>query len=432
MLIKFKVGNYLSFKDDIEFSLTASAVKEYNDSNVFEPEFVRTRLLKSAVIYGANSAGKSNLIKAFEFVKNFVLNSAKELQVNDRIGVENFKLNTLTSKRPSNFEIEFIQDNKVYLYGFSLDKERIWREHLIEVRRTKNAMLFQRLYNEIIIADYFPEGKDLEKKTRPNALFLSVIAQFNGPTASRILKWFQQLIFLSDTNIKTAFSHSVNILSDDRRRTQLLKILKIANLGFEDIVVKKLKITEDQLASVPDDIKKLILSSTYSNPDHILTVHKKYDQNNKYIGPEEFNFSEEESLGTQKYFSLSGHILDALTQGGILFIDELDARLHPLLSTLIVQFFNSIKDNPSQAQLVFSTHNTNLLSDKILRRDQVYFIEKDEYGASRLKNLLEKGARNDASFEKDYLNGEYNAVPFSSKERPQLNLFDENEKLSLF
>lgn len=432
MLIKFKVGNYLSFKEDIEFSLTASAIKEYGDSNVFEPEFVHTRLLKSAVIYGANSAGKSNLIKAFEFVKNFVLNSAKELQVNDKIGIENFKLNTLTAKRPSNFEIEFIQDSKVYLYGFALDKDRIWREHLTEVRRTKNAMLFQRLYNEIMVADYFPEGKDLEKKTRPNALFLSVIAQFNGPTASRILKWFQQLIFLSDTNIKAAFGHSVNILSDDRRRTQLLKILKVANLGFEDIIVRKLKITEEQLVNVPDEVKKLILSTTYNNPDHLLTVHKKYDQNNKYMGPEEFNFSEEESLGTQKYFSLSGYILDALTQGGILFIDELDARLHPLLSTLIVQFFNSIKDNPSQAQLIFSTHNTNLLSDKILRRDQVYFIEKDEYGASRLKSLLEKGARNDASFEKDYLNGEYNAVPFSSKERPQLNLFDENEKLSLF
>lgn len=125
MLIKFKVGNYLSFKEDIEFSLTASAIKEYGDSNVFEPEFVHTRLLKSAVIYGANSAGKSNLIKAFEFVKNFVLNSAKELQVNDKIGIENFKLNTLTAKRPSNFEIEFIQDGKVYLYGFALDKDRI-------------------------------------------------------------------------------------------------------------------------------------------------------------------------------------------------------------------------------------------------------------------------------------------------------------------
>lgn len=108
-----------------------------------------------------------------------------------------------------------------------------------------------------MVADYFPEGKDLEKKTRPNALFLSVIAQFNGPTASRILKWFQQLIFLSDTNIKAAFGHSVNILSDDRRRTQLLKILKVANLGFEDIIVRKLKITEEQLVNVPDEVKSL-------------------------------------------------------------------------------------------------------------------------------------------------------------------------------
>ncbi len=427
MLIKFKVGNYLSFKDEVEFSLEAASIKEYAENNVFEPEHVRIRLLKSAAVFGANAAGKSNLIKAFELMKDMVLNSAKGLQVNEMIAVENFKLNTSTAKRPSTFEIEFINDNRVYQYAFQLDKHRIWREHLIEIRKTKNATLFHRLYNQITVSDFFTEGKGLEDKTRINALFLSVIAQFNGNIASRILGWFQKVVFLSDLNTKTSFNHSINLLSDEKRKKQLLKILEIANLGFEDIVIKKFKLREDQLSEMPDDIKKLILSSTHGTPGKILTIHKKYDQNNKVVGHEEFSFSDEESLGTQKYFSLSGYILDALTQGGVLVIDELDAKLHPLLSTLIVQFFNSTSDNISNAQLIFSTNNTNLLSDKIFRRDQVYFVEKDELGSSKLMNLLGKGVRNDASFEKDYLNGDYNAVPFSKKDRPQLGLFEEDE-----
>lgn len=432
MLIRFKVGNYLSFKDDIQFSMEAASIKEFIDSNVFEPEYNRVRLIKSAAIYGANAAGKSNLIKAFDFMRNLVLNSAKGLQVNERIAVENFKLNAVTAKRPSSFEIEFIQDHKVYQYGFQIDKERVWREHLIEVRRSKSAVLFQRLYNQITVADHFPEGRGLEEKTRINALFLSVIGQFNGAITSRILGWFQKMTFLSDDNAKSSFNHSIDILADEKRRVQLLKVLRIAKLGFEDIVVKKFKLKEEQLAEMPEDLKKLILSSAHGSPGKVLTIHKKYDQNNKHVGQEEFSFSEQESLGTQKYFSLAGYILDALTLGGVLIIDELDARLHPLLSTLIVQFFNSSKDNQSNAQLIFTTNNTNLLSDKVFRRDQVFFVEKDEYGASKIESLLDKGARNDASFEKDYLNGEYNAVPFSKKERPQLDLFNEGENPSLF
>lgn len=432
MLIKFKVGNYLSFKEDVEFSLTANATKEYSETNVFEPDFHDIRLLKAGVIYGANSAGKSNLIKGLEFMKNFVLNSAKEFQANEKIPVENFKLNTVSAKRPSAFEIEFIQDNKWYLYGFHVDKEKVSKEYLYEVRRGKNTMFFQRAYNEFMLGDKFEEGEGLEKKTRQNALFISVIAQFNGAIATRIVRWFQTLIFLSDINFALSTNHSINILSDEKRKPQLLKILKVANLGFDDIVIRRFSITEEQLLNVPEEIRKLVLSASSNSPEQVLTVHKRYDQNDKPAGNVEFTFSKEESLGTQKYFALAGHILDALTQGGIVFIDELDARLHPLLSKLIAQFFNSVKDNPTKAQLVFSTHNTNLLSDKILRRDQVYIIDKDSFGSSKIENLMDKGVRNDASFEKDYISGEYDGVPFSGNESPKLNLFDDKDNLTLF
>ncbi|MFZ6009888.1 MAG: AAA family ATPase [Bacteroidota bacterium] len=433
MLIKFKTSNYLSFKGEVEFCLSASAIKEYADLNVFEPAplFFDTKLLKSAILYGANAAGKSNLIKAVEFMKNFVLNSAKELQVNDRIQVESFKLNTQTAKRPSSFEVDFIQDSKRYKYGFNVDKERVSKEYLFEIRRGKELMLFQRAYNEFIIGDNFIEAKDLEKKTRQNALFLSIIAQFNGAISTRIVRWFQGIIFLNDINFRSYFNHSVSILSDEKRRGQMLKILRIANLGFEDVIIRKFKITEELLSQVPDELRKILLSNS-GGPEQVLTLHKRFDQNNHPVGQVEFNLAEEESLGTQKYFSFAGHVLDTLTQGGILFIDELDARLHPHLSLLIVQFFNSIKDNPFNSQLVFSTHNTNLLSEKILRRDQVYFVDKDEFGSSKLYTLMDRKARGDASFEKDYLNGEYEAIPFSAEKIKQLNLFDDSANPTLF
>jgi uncharacterized protein len=432
MLLRFRVSNYLSFKEQVELSMGATAIKEYADTNIFQPQHFELRLIKSAAIYGANSAGKSNVIKAVEFMKSFVLNSAKEFHANEKVPVENFKLNTLTSKRPSSFEIEFLKDGKMYFYGFHVDKERIWKEYLYEIKKTKNAILFQRVYDDIMVVDGFEEAKGLERKTRSNALFLSVIAQFNGTTATRIIRWFQSLTFLYDNNFKNAFNHSIGILSDERRRVQLLKILRIANLGFDDIVVRRFKLTDEQLKDIPEQIRTSILANVPALPDQVLTFHKRFDQNNKAVGQVEFNFYEEESFGTQKYFSIAGYVLDTLTQGGVLFIDELDARLHPLLSLLIVQFFNNDIDNSINSQLIFTTHNTNLLSAKILRRDQIYLINKDEFGGSKMENLMAKDARADASFEKDYLLGKYQAIPFNKEDAPKLDLYNDDGNPTLF
>lgn len=430
MLVNFKVSNHLSFKGEAKLSLEAAGIKEFSDLNVFEPKYINNqRLLKSAVLFGANSAGKSNMIKSIEFMQKFVLNSARELQANEPIEVEPFKLNTHTLKQASCFEVEFVFDNKKFRYGFNITKERIVKEYLYDIGRSKNHMYFERVYDKYLIDTNLKEAIGLETKTRSNALFLSVMAQWNVPLATRILRWFQGITFLNDINFKTYFNNTVNVLSDERKKAQLIKLIKIANLGFENVEVRRLKIDEDVLSGLPDEVRKVLSSKSISKPQ-VFTLHKRFDEHGKHAGFVQFNLAEEESLGTQKYFALSGYILDSLLQGTIIFIDELDARLHSFLSSLIIQFFNSAKDNPLNAQLIFSTHNTNLLSEKILRRDQIYFIDKDEFGSSRLFTLMDLGRRNDASFEKEYLSGEYDAVPF--KERPQLNLFDENERLTLF
>jgi AAA15 family ATPase/GTPase len=260
-------------------------------------------------------------------------------------------------------------------------------------------------------------------------LYLAVMAQWNVPLATRLLSWFQSLVFLNDITFRAYFNHTIALLGDARKKSQLLKMFKAANLGFDNLEVKQFKIDEEVLNSLPDEVKQVITSQSFDKPQ-VLTLHRRYNEKGEHAGFTELNLSSEESLGTQKYFAIAGYLLEALLQGGVIFIDELDARFHSHLSTFVVQMFNSIKDNPLNAQLIFSTHNTNLLSENILRRDQMYLVEKDQFGASKLETLLDKGKRNDASYEKEYLAGKLGAVPFI--ERPQLNLFDEDEKLTLF
>lgn len=430
MLVNFKTSNYLSFNEEVTLSLSASAIKEYVETNVFEPKYIDERLLKTAALFGSNSAGKSNLIKAIEFVKKFVLNSAKDLQANEPIEIEVFKLSTQNSKKPSSFEIEFILDNKKYKYGFSATRERISREYLHEQRRGKSHVYFDRVFDTYHIEDHLKESVlGLDKKTRQNALYLSVMAQWNVPLATRIFSWFQALIILNDVTFRAYFNHTMTLLADESKKRQLLKMFKAADLGFDNVEVsKQIKIEDDVLNTLPDDVRKILEGKTLDKPQ-VLTYHKRYNEKGEHAGFVPFNLSSEESLGTQKYFAIAGYILEALLQGGIVLIDELDARFHSHLASSIVRFFNSVKDNPMNAQLIFSTHNTNLLSEDLLRRDQVYFVDKDDFGSSKLFTIMDKGRRNDASFEKEYLKGEYGAVP---KQQPQLNLFEENDKLTLF
>lgn len=420
----------MSFKDEVKLSLSASAIKEYIESNVFEPQYLNERLLKTTALLGSNSAGKSNLIKAVEFMKRFILNSAKESQANELIETEVFKLSTETLKRPSNFEIEFILDHKRYKYGFNVTKERVHREYLQEIRRGKAHVYFDRVYDKYHIDKNLQESAaGLEKKTRQNVLFLSVMAQWNVSLATRLLSWFQSLIFLNDITFRAYFNHTISLLGDERKKAQLLKMFRVANLGFDNLEVRQFKVEEEVLNSLPDEVRDLLKSKSLDKPQ-VLTHHRRFNEKGEQAGFVEFNLSSEESLGTQKYFAIAGFLLEALLHGGIIFIDELDARFHSHLSAFVVQFFNSVKDNPLNAQLIFTTHNTNLLSENILRRDQMYLVEKDQFGASKLETILDKGKRNDASYEKDYLAGKLGAVPF--KERPQLNLFDEKDKLTLF
>lgn len=412
MLIEFSVGNYRSFKEIVTFSMVASKDKKLDENNVFKIDD-ELSLLKSAAVYGANAAGKSNLVAAIGFMCWFVLNSSKGTQVTEPIDVERFRLSTETAGEPSFFEIVFRLDGKTYRYGFEVDTQQVVSEWLFYVPKTREAKLFERNSDIFKVLKAFKEGKEITDKTRKNALFLSVVAQFNGEVAQKILLWFSQnLNIISGMHNNLYRRYTVEYFENSKYRDDILKFVKKLDLAIDDIQIENTSITEESLQSLPEELRNLILRSQETSLKAIKTFHRKYDAEGKPTSLEVFDIDSHESEGTKKLFAFAGPILDTLRNGTVLLIDEFDANFHPLITCSIISLFNSNETNPQNAQLIFMTHDTNLLSNKIFRRDQIWFTEKDKQGATHLYSLVEFRVRNDASFESDYIRGKYGAIPF--------------------
>lgn len=416
MLIEFSIGNYRSFKEKVTFSMVAANIvaknKSLDENNVFTVDD-ELRLLKSAAIYGANASGKSNLAKALSFMKWFMVNSSKETQSTEKIGVERFRLSIETETKPSFFEIVFLLNRQKFRYGFEANRDKVISEWLFYVPKKRETKLFERTLNKITFSKTY-KADGIEEKTRHNALFLSVSAQFNVKVAEKILDWLtEKLNVVFGIDDSKYASYTVNCLLENKNRDEIVKLIKKLDLGIGDIKVEQTEFTVDHLPDgLPDELKKLIFESSRGKATSIQTVHQKFDSEEKYLASELFDFETQESEGTQKVFALAGPLVDTLRNGKVLVIDEFDARLHPLISRTIVELFNSNETNPSKAQLVLMTHDTNLLSNKLFRRDQIWFTEKNRYGATDLYSLVEYQVRNDASFESDYIKGKYGAIPF--------------------
>lgn len=416
MLIEFSVSNYLSFKHKATLSMLATSIKEHAETNIFSTE--RYSLLKGAIIYGANASGKSNMVIAMSTMRRLILQSFEQSSAED-LGIIPFLLNTETENKPSFFEAVFLIDDIRYRYGFEVDNYSIRAEWLFEALKNSEKPLFIREEEGIEVMKGFPEGKDLEERTRNNALFLAVTDQFNGKISQKIIKWFNNFISISGLSHEGYKRVTFSMLENDQTRNTLLDFYKKLDLGFDGINISKKKFDPKELPNkIPDSlIKQFITDFEGAFKIDIKTIHKKYDDKNKVVDSVEFDMRSQESSGTNKLFNISGPIFDVLNDGGLLVVDELDASLHPLLTLAITKLFNSSEFNRNNAQLIFATHDTNLLYYGNYRRDQIYFVEKDPYGASDIYSLVEykedgKTIRKDRSFEKDYIEGRYGAIPF--------------------
>lgn len=415
MLVKFTVENYLSFKNRTSIDFTATSLTELRNANLHQTSLKNVTLLKSMIIYGANSNGKSNLFKALNFARKFILNSSKDSQADEPIEVQPFCLSTDTIENPSFFELVFIHDTSKYRYGFEVDDTEIQKEWLYVTTKNKEQLLFERAFQEITITKKYDDASNnLTSITRKNALFISVCAQFNIPTGMAILKALSNVQYISGMQDRYTINFTIDMMDDPTKKKYIDNFIASADLGFTETKVERFKLTEEILekGNVPKEIRKMILESDEENVV-VSTRHPIYDENNEEVDNIYFNLFVNESLGTGKYVALSGPIIDTLMHGKTLIIDEFDAQLHPHLSKAIVELFNSKENNPHGAQLIFASHNPALINPKrkLFRRDQIIITEKDQFGVTTMESLYDKKIRKDASFEKDYLEGKYNGIP---------------------
>ena len=393
MLLEFSFANFLSFKEKVTFSMVATSLKdkkaESADTTFSAGGEMPVVLSRACAVFGANASGKSNLIKAMSFFKWFTMNSSKEVQAGEKIPVNSFALSTSSVAEPSLFEIVIMIGEDTYRYGFETSAEKVHREWLYVKagkKRSKELELFYRDKNVYEIHSRFTIGRELTEKNmvRDNALLLSLAGQFNEPHSGAVMKWLADTTIITGKSETDVWALTLKAMENPVTRKKMVDFSRYADLGIDDITL---------------------------SDSGVLTYHTQYDEDGKETAAVTFSMTDNESEGTVKYFSLAYPILDSLENGKRLIVDEFGAKLHTLLLERIVSLFNTKSGNSRNAQFIVTLHDTNLLSSNLLRRDQIWFTQKNGRGESSLYPLSDYRVRSDASYEKDYLLGKYGATP---------------------
>lgn len=412
-LLQFSVGNYRSFNSERTFTFVPTSIKDEPKESI--ASIWKYRFSTVSAVYGANSSGKSNLTDAIATMSHIIRHSVK-LNDDEELTYDPFMLSSVNeSNKPSHFEIVYLNDiGERIRYGFENNSTRIVREWLFIKSDSKEQVLFVRDNDGIAInEDLFSEGVDREEMTNDNRLFLSLVAQIGGVISKKVISFFQiecNVISGLDNRGYSIFTkHQFKV--NDGICENAMNFFRKLQLGFTKIDVEEKEIDFSEIPVEYRPKKRQVRLEVFSS-------HNVYDADGIVTGNHRFQFSDSESNGTQKIFELAGPIFDTLKCGSILVIDELDAKMHPLISQQIVKLFTSEETNPLHAQLLFTTHDTNLLSAKLLRRDQIWFTEKDNLESSDLYRLTDivfsdgSKPRGDGNIERNYINGRYGAIPF--------------------
>jgi len=425
MLISFRVQNFRSFADEQELSMLAGP-DDMHAGTLIESE--SGAVLPVAGIYGANASGKSNLLTAITVMKKFVVRSATEMNLGDRIpGMVPFRLDPELRDEPCRFEIAVVVDGTYFEYGFAATPVAVHSEHL-KVRKPGGRLVerFRRTLDpKTGKVDWAFRGlkkKDeavLQERTRSNGLVLSRAAELNLPEFGELYLWFRKRLWLFDLSEPPrplTWGTAGAAMEDESFRNNVLRMVRDADLGIGDLHVSNEPMTFPE--EMPRRIRaaiQAILDESEDLPERYRVHTTHFDTTGK---PVEFSLDEDESNGTQRFFAIAGPVLDALATGATLVVDELECSMHPLLTRKLVQMFLDPNLNERGAQLIFSTHDTSLLDRELLRRDQVWIADKRQNGATELYSLYdfredEEGGRprKTESFARRYLEGRYGGVP---------------------
>lgn len=413
MLIEFRIKNFRSLRDEQVLSLVASPDKTLLDTHTQDTGLkAAPHLLKSAVVYGANASGKSNLIKALQYMRGVVLESAalQPGQTFDRL--HPFKLDATSGSQPTEFEVTFVLDGVRYQYGFAMNSQRIVSEKLLVYKAFKPQRWFERRFDAESGKDVYEFGPSLkgaknlwEGATRPNALFLSVAVQLNSEALHLVFDWFASRLVILNEQSPLSPQFSMQMLKQEAQRKAICEFLRAADISIADIEVAS---KQAMVHTINFDLATGKREETASEQTvdevkfHHITEH----------GRAVFDLMDESS-GTRNLLFLTAPILDILSKGLTLVVDELDTSLHTLLVQALVRLFHQSDINMGGAQLIFTTHDTSLLDAYgLLRRDQVWFIEKHPDQSSSLYPLLDFSPRKNEALERGYLQGRYGALPF--------------------
>ena len=414
MIVQFQLQNFRSFSDIQIFSMRSQGKsvknKELPDNEILLGE---EKFLKSAVLYGGNASGKSNFLRAFGHFAFIVQNSINFVE-SGSLNLNPFILDSESENKPTEFEIIIFLNGSYYRYGFSANLNGIVEEWLY-VKKVKQSKVFHRNGTLIEVGDTYKILKDkiFQKTIHKNSLVLSKGATFNEAICGILYNYIANTFFVLSPQDILFRNYSITGLNDSVKYSFILNLLQSADTGIESIVLHNHEVDQysfqiqnnsGKLETNHPEITKGIVQQD------VKSVRTRAD------GSEISTFfSEMESEGTQKLFHLSAILYDCLKEGRALIIDELDTKFHPLLTKKIIELFQKESTNPKYSQLIFATHDTNLLSKEIFRRDQIWFVEKDRSGSSHLIPLSDYNIRNDLDIRKNYLEGKFGAIPYLGK-----------------
>ena len=420
MLIRFSVKNFRSIKERVDFSFEASSIEHLRE-NVMSTDTAsgskQLSLLKTAVVYGPNASGKSNLIKALSYMKSLVIRS-NNFNKGDALPYEPFRLDENWLRFPSEFEIELILNKVTYLYGFAVHSNLVEKEYLYYYPNGRKALIFERHNTrnsvESNVSDYkFTTEKNKQEQfasmTSVNKLYLSVSTNLENKLTESVFNWFNNDLVIRSEDIKRSWeAYTSNLIKQDKEKEKVIAFLKGADFNISNITVK------DAILDLPENIMEAFFKNDviekFKN-ESILEVNTMKWGIDKNGDSKAVSFKmDEESDGTNKFFELSGPFVDILMHGKCLIFDELDTKLHPTLLVFLVTLFNK---NRTNAQLLFTAHNTVILDQKYLRRDQIYFTNlKEDYSTDLYSVYDFPDEKVSSNLSKRYLTGRYDALPF--------------------
>ncbi len=415
MILRFGVSNHLSIRDPLELSFVASSLKDESAGLIDCAAIPNGSLLPAVVIYGPNASGKSNLIDAIRTMRTMVLWSHTKGEPGGGVPRSPFRLDPACSQMPSHFDIDFVVDGLRYHYGFEASATAFDAEWLYTFPKSQRRLLFERE------GDTFNFGRGLRGQnsniadlTRLNSLYLSAAAQNSHEQLSKVFGFFRSVLGVRGVAVHSEMASEQ--LSKQGIDYRVLTFLNEINAGVLNYRRKETALPEN-LRAARQEMFAALKKAAGSRFD----IEMNFDDRHYTIelahqgrdGEPVYFELDRESAGTRRLLIVLGRAYKALDEGRPLCVDELDASLHTHASEALLKLFCSPESNPKGAQLIATTHDTNLLETSVLRRDQVWFAEKDAEGATRLFPLTEFRTRKGDNFERGYLQGRYGAVPFN-------------------